>query len=161
MKHDAIETTTGRGEEPLRWSYETEGVDYEALAHLYKIAPLGEKTPEMLGTAFANSRYVCFVYAGERLVGVGRAIADGVDVSYLCDVAVHPDYRGRGIGTAIVSRLLECSRGYNKIILFTSMGKGPFYARLGFAKMNTAMAIFKNQQGGIELGLLKEMKEDQ
>jgi GNAT superfamily N-acetyltransferase len=33
------------------------------------------------------------------LIGVGRAVADGIDCSYICDVAVHPDFQGKGIGT--------------------------------------------------------------
>jgi hypothetical protein len=36
---------------------------------LYRIAPLGEKPPDALATVFGNSRFACFVYAGDVLVG--------------------------------------------------------------------------------------------
>jgi len=85
-------------------------------------------------------------------------LADGVDVSYIADVAVHPDFQGLGLGKDIVNKLVEFSKGYNKIILFASMGKEPFYAKLGFDKMNTAMAIFKNRQRVLDIGLLSEFK---
>ncbi|MDY0328037.1 MAG: GNAT family N-acetyltransferase [Arcobacteraceae bacterium] len=85
-------------------------------------------------------------------------MADGVDVSYIADVAVHPDFQGLGLGKDIVNKLVEFSKGYNKIILFASMGKEPFYAKLGFDKMNTAMAIFKNRQRVLDIGLLSEFK---
>lgn len=142
----------------LKWKYEIDNLDWDELSHLYKIAPLGDKKPQDLKTVFANSRYKCFVYDDAKIVGVGRALADGVDVSYIADVAIHPQYQGKGIGKAIVSKLVEFSKGYNKILLFASVGKEPFYAKLGFDKMNTAMAIFKNRQKVLELGLVSEIK---
>jgi ribosomal protein S18 acetylase RimI-like enzyme len=142
----------------LTWHYDLDNVNWEALSHLYKIAPLGNKTPEDLKTVFTNSRYKCFVYDDDKIVGVGRALADGVDVSYIADVAIHPDYQGQGIGKAIVNKLVEFSKGYNKILLFASIGKEPFYAKLGFDKMNTAMAIFKNREKVLKMGFVSEME---
>lgn len=138
------------------WVYDDKNIDWEELTTLYKIAPLGNKNPDDLKIAFNNSMYKCFVYDGTILIGVGRAIADGVDVSYLCDVAVHPEYQRCGIGKQIVRKLLEFSTGYNKILLFASMGKEPFYKQLGFDKMTTAMAIFKNRERVLEMGLIEK-----
>lgn len=142
----------------IKWIYEIDNINWDELSHLYKIAPLGDKKAEDLKTVFTNSRYRCFVYDGDKIVGVGRALADGVDVSYIADVAIHPDYQGQGIGKAIVSKLVEFSKEHNKIILYANVGKEPFYAKLGFDKMNTAMAIFKNRQKVLELGLVSEME---
>ena len=142
----------------LKWIYEIYDVDWDELSHLYKIAPLGDKKPQDLKTVFTNSRYRCFVYDNDKIVGVGRALADGVDVSYIADVAIHPEYQGQGIGKAIVSKLVEFSKGHNKIILYANIGKEAFYAKLGFDKMNTAMAIFKNQAQALEWGLVSEME---
>ncbi|MDD2369869.1 MAG: GNAT family N-acetyltransferase [Sulfuricurvum sp.] len=141
---------------PLTWKYDSANVDWNELANLYKITPLGDKNPDELSIAFANSMYKCFIYDGEKLVGVGRALADGADVSYICDVAIHPEYQRRGIGKQIVNKLLGFSQGYNKILLFTSAGKEPFYSKFGFDKMTTAMAIFKNRERFLELGLIEE-----
>lgn len=138
------------------WTFTDDEINWEELANLYKIAPLGNKNPDDLKIAFENSMYKCFVYDGTILIGVGRAIADGVDVSYLCDVAVHPEYQRCGIGKAIVRKLLKFSKGYNKILLFASMGKESFYSKLGFDKMTTAMAIFKNRERVLEMGLIEE-----
>jgi ribosomal protein S18 acetylase RimI-like enzyme len=144
----------------LKWIYEIDDVDWDALSNLYKIAPLGDKKAEDLKIVFTNSRYRCFVYDDTKIVGVGRALADGVDASYICDIAIHPEYQGQGIGKAIVNKLVEFSKGHNKIILYANIGKEPFYAKLGFAKMNTAMAIFKNQEQALECGLVSEMKDE-
>lgn len=140
----------------LDWSDALDDVDWHALSDLYRIAPLGEKPPDDLRTVFGNSRYRCFVRDGGRLVGVGRALADGVDCSYLCDIAIHPGYQGAGLGKQIVNRLVELSRGHRKIILYANPGKEGFYARLGFRRMNTAMAIFADRERALRSGLVSD-----
>jgi GNAT superfamily N-acetyltransferase len=129
----------------LQWSDALEGFDWNELSALYRAAPLGDKKPADLKTSFSNSLYRCFVRDDGRLVGVGRALADGVDCSYVCDVAVLPSHQGTGLGGQIVQRLVELSRGHRKIILYAVPGKEPFYRKFGFKRMTTAMAIFENQ----------------
>jgi ribosomal protein S18 acetylase RimI-like enzyme len=140
----------------MNWTFDQESIDWFELSNLYKIAPLGDKKPEDLKIAFSNSRYKCFVFDHGKLVGVGRALADGVDCSYLCDVAVHPDYQGRGLGKDIITKLKELSASHKKIILYANPGKEGFYKKLGFLRMRTAMAIFQNQERAIELSLVDE-----
>ena len=141
---------------PIVWSDSLEDVDWNELAELYRLAPLGTKTAEGLRTAFGNSMFRCFARDAGRLVGVGRALADGVDCSYLCDVAVLPSHQGTGLGQQVVDRLLEAARGHKKIILYSVPGKEPFYRRFGFKRMTTAMAIFENQVLAAERGYLSE-----
>jgi len=136
------------------WKYNLDELDWGVLSELYRIAPLGEKTAEDLSVVFSNSKYRCFVYAEECLVGVGRALADGLDCSYICDVAVHPAFQGQGLGKAIINKLVGLSKGHKKIILYTVPGKEAFYNKVGFIKMNTAMAIFEDQAQAIKLGIL-------
>lgn len=138
------------------WVYDHSEVDWAELSELYRIAPLGEKPPAYLTTVFSNSKFKCFVYANNTLVGVGRALADGADCSYICDVAVHPEYQGLGLGKEIIEKLVALSKGHKKIILYANPGKEGFYRKLGFHKMNTAMAIFSNLKQAIESGLISE-----
>lgn len=141
----------------LRWQFDQVDIDWNELSGLYRIAPLGDKLPDDLQVAFSNSRFKCFLYHDDVLVGAGRALADGKDCSYLCDIAVHPAYQGRGLGQAIVQELLRRSEGHKKIILYTSPGKEPFYARLGFKRLNTAMAIFQNAGEMMANGTISEL----
>jgi citrate lyase synthetase len=140
----------------LEWKHATEGVHWEELSALYRAAPLGDKKASHLQKVFANSMFKCFVYENGRLVGAGRALADGADCSYICDIAVLPSHQGTGLGKQIVGHLVEASRGHKKIILYAVPGKEPFYKRFGFLRMKTAMAIFENQQQQLERGYLSE-----
>ena len=136
------------------WVLTSAAMDWAELSNLYLIAPLGEKNPSDLRVSFTNSRYTCFVYDKGMLIGAGRAMADGIDCSYICDLAVHPDYQGTGVGRGILSRLIELSRGHRKIILYAVPGKEQFYRMVGFRRMTTAMAIFRDQEDAAARGLL-------
>jgi GNAT superfamily N-acetyltransferase len=141
---------------PITWSHSLDGIDWHELEALYRAAPLGNKTASSLETVFGSSRYRCFAVEGKRIVGAGRALADGADCSYICDIAVLPSHQGTGVGKEIVSRLVALSRGHRKIILYAVPGKEPFYKRFGFRRMLTAMAIFENQAQALERGYLAE-----
>ena len=140
----------------LHWVYNCDNVNWNELSALYEIAPLGNKKPNDLKTVFTNSMFKCFVYQDKTLIGVGRALADGIDCSYICDVAIHPDFQGKGIGKDIVKKLIELSNGHNKILLYSYPGKEEFYSKIGFRKMKTAMAIFKNQEQAVEWQLISQ-----
>ncbi|NHZ92653.1 GNAT family N-acetyltransferase [Massilia sp. CCM 8733] len=139
----------------LEWTESLDAIDWEELSALYKIA-LGDKPAAELAIVFGNSRYCCFVRAQGRIVGAGRALADGVDTSYLCDIAVLPEYQGTGLGKQIVARLVALSHGHKKILLYAVPGKEPFYRRFGFKRMTTAMALFDNEPLARERGLLAD-----
>jgi ribosomal protein S18 acetylase RimI-like enzyme len=140
----------------VQWLYEDDSIDWAALSELYRIAPLGDKSAEHLKRTYAKSLFKCFVLSDERLVGAGRVVGDGIDTAYLCDVVVHPDFQGRGLGKALVLKLKELSAGHRKIILYANPGKEDFYRKLGFRRMLTAMAIFEDQDGAIKKGLIED-----
>ena len=140
----------------LEWRYALDGIDWEELTDLYRVAPLGNKNSSDLKTVFTASMFKCFVYDAGKLIGAGRALADGVDCAYLCDVAVHPSHQGIGVGKAIVSTLVDLSKNHKKIILYAVPGKESFYRKLGFKRMTTAMAIFANPAQALESGLISE-----
>jgi len=140
----------------IEWIYSLDNLDWDELSALYRAAPLGNKKPSDLKIAFSNSMFRAFVYDSGKLVGVGRALADGVDCSYICDVALLPSHQGRGLGKEIVTKLVELSSGHKKIILYAVPGKEPLYRKVGFKRMTTAMAIFEDQSLALEKGLVNE-----
>jgi ribosomal protein S18 acetylase RimI-like enzyme len=140
----------------LIWSETLDTIDWHEVETLYRLAPLGNKSAAHLHTVFSNSRFRCFVFDAGTLVAAGRALSDGADCSYICDVAVLPSHQGGGLGKQVVARLVALSRGHKKIILYAVPGKEGFYRKLGFGRMLTAMAIFEDQAGALERGYLSE-----
>lgn len=140
----------------LAWSATLDDVDWLELEALYRRAPLGNKSAELLRTVFGNSRYRWFVRDAGALVAAGRVLADGADCAYVCDVAVLPSHQGTGLGRALVQRLVDDARGHRKIILYAVPGKEPFYRRFGFLRMTTAMAIFQDRDAALRNGYLDD-----
>jgi GNAT superfamily N-acetyltransferase len=139
------------------WSDSVADIDWDELSALFEASPpMGNKQAGDLKTAFTNSMFRCFLFHGRKLVGAGRAMADGVYCAYVCDIAVLPDYRGIGLGKEIVAELLRLAAGHKKIILYAVPGAEPFYQKFGFQRMRTAMAIFENQGLAMERGYLDE-----
>jgi GNAT superfamily N-acetyltransferase len=72
------------------------------------------------------------LYDSERQIGFCRAVTDGVSFVYLADVYVLEEYRGRGLGEAMVREMVERSdMTHLKWLLHTS-DMHPLYRKLGF-----------------------------
>jgi ribosomal protein S18 acetylase RimI-like enzyme len=92
-----------------------------------------------------NARWVVSAWDGERLVGFARALSDGVSNAYVSTVAVHPDYQRRGIGRALMQRLLE-GRDHVKFVLHTRPDAKKLYEACGFEDA-TEMMVRRRRRG--------------
>ncbi|AYV66528.1 MULTISPECIES: GNAT family N-acetyltransferase [Niallia] len=94
----------------------------------------GNYTREQLYKAAKNSWYSVSIYNDQKLIAFGRMISDGVYQALICDVMVHPDEQGKGLGKQIIEKLVsKCQQsGIQSIQLFSAKGKHPFYKKLGF-----------------------------
>lgn len=118
-----------------------DNVCWEQLCDLYEKTDLGERKAAELQHAFCQSSHVVVVYQEQKIVGGGRAISDGVYYAGIFDIAVLPEHQGHGLGREIMNRLLaKLEKQF--IVLTTTVGKEPFYSKLGFRKHKTAMAIY-------------------
>lgn len=81
----------------------------------------GDDRPSAWGASFDPSRWGLFLAGdGQRAVGGAAVTIDAAvypldcfqreDLSVLWDIRVHPEYRGRGIGTALFRRAAEWAR---------------------------------------------------
>lgn len=138
----------------LTWTNSQEEVDWTELETLYRLAPLGDKSAAHLKLVFGNSMFKWFAREEGKLVAAGRALADGADCSYICDIVVLPSHQGIGLGKELVSRLAADSKEHKKIILYSVPGKESFYRKLGFLRLLTAMAIFQDRETAIKRGYL-------
>ncbi len=115
--------------------------DRQAVKNLYQQAGWWEESDESPdGCAWIDtlvSQSFCFVgaFSGGEMIGMGRAVSDSVSDAYIQDVVVLKKFRGRGIGAAIIQKIiyyLKTSR-IGWIGLIAEPGTQAFYQRLGFA----------------------------
>ena len=89
----------------------------------------------------------CFAVAEGhgRVIGMGRAISDRVSDAYIQDVTVDAAFRGRGIGSRIVSELLSRLKqdGIDWIGLGAEAGTYEFYRRAGFTELPGCIVMLK------------------
>lgn len=121
--------------------FDCSGVDWNAISETLRDVGMAHKEPGLHKKAFENSYVTVFVRHENRLIGFGRALSDGAYQAAVYDVAVAPDFQGKGIGTTIMKHILARLPQCN-VILYASIGKEGFYKTLGFRKMRTAMALF-------------------
>lgn len=140
----------------ITWKDDLAGLDWDEVAELYRLAPLGTRDPRKLEQVFLNSMFKCFVLDREQVVGAGRVLADGADCAYLCDIVVLPSHQGRGLGGELIRRLVNQSKDHEKIILYAVPGKEPLYEKFGFRRMTTAMAIFEDPEKAFSDGYLTQ-----
>jgi ribosomal protein S18 acetylase RimI-like enzyme len=115
--------------------------DWARLADIMARAPLRVRDPSGLAQAYRNSYAAAFARAGNTLIGGARAVSDGVYYATIYDVAVDPDWQGRGVGRALVQNLIE-RLPVEKIFLTSVPGKQGFYAKLGFLHQTNAMGWY-------------------
>lgn len=90
------------------------------------------RTREVIERSIRHS--LCFGgYADGRQIAFARAITDRAVFAYLADVFVVPEYRGRGIGKALVGQIVAHPdlAGLRVFLLRTRDAHG-LYARFGF-----------------------------
>jgi predicted GNAT family N-acyltransferase len=76
-------------------------------------------------------RHVIAVDAAGRAIGCGRLLPDG----HVGRMAVRPEWRGRGVGAALLQHLVALARdrGFERVVLNAQTHAAGFYARHGFA----------------------------
>ncbi len=111
-------------------------LDHDAIADLLARSYWANDRPRSrLELALQNS-LVFGLYDGPRQVGVARVVTDYSIFAYLCDVFIHEDYRGRGLGKWLVETILNHPelKIVRRWLLVTSDAQG-LYAPFGFVPL--------------------------
>jgi len=88
---------------------------------------------EQMGQLLRNSFRVMGAFAAGRIIGLMRALSDGVSDAYLLDMVVSGKYRRQGIASrilqALVDELKKCQIEW--IVCISVPGKDGLYAKFG------------------------------
>ena len=119
--------------------------DRNQITRLYKEAgwwkPENDRQPEFVDRIAENSYCFMGAFHGQRMIGMGRALSDGVSDAYIQDVTVLREFRGRGIGGRVINQLIQKLRAdrIEWIGLIGEPGTGDFYKKLGFTEMKDSV----------------------
>jgi ribosomal protein S18 acetylase RimI-like enzyme len=119
----------------IRYTERVEGVAPDDLRGFFEGWP-NPPSPERHLEILRRSHTVVLAVDDEngRVMGFATAISDGVLSAYIPLLEVLPEYRGRGIGRALMERMLDRLDGLYMIDLVASERAVNFYERLGFGK---------------------------
>jgi GNAT superfamily N-acetyltransferase len=111
-------------------------LDVDAIANMLTRAYWALGRPrERTEHALANS--LAFgVYDGEKQIGIARIISDYAIFAYLCDVFIHEDYRGHGLGKFLMETVKTHPdlQGLRRWVLATHDAHG-LYKQYGFTPL--------------------------
>ena len=114
---------------------DTRELEAESVLALYRANGWSSaKKPELLHKALFASHSLFTAWDGTRLVGLGNAISDGFLVVYYPHLLVLPEYQGRGIGTALMRRLMAPYQGFHQHMLVADGRALDFYRKCGFER---------------------------
>jgi len=92
---------------------------------------------ELIRRIVSGSHCFLTVRDGNEIVGMGRAISDGVNDAYIQDVTVFPRFRRQGLATKIVKEIVERLLADNMrwIGLIAQNRTHSLYRKIGFDEM--------------------------
>lgn len=90
-------------------------------------------TEAVFHDAMRGSYAVEFAIVDGRVIGFVNAISDGVATAFIPWLEVVPEYRGQGIGAALVRRMLERLGHLYSVDLVCDPPLVPYYQRFGLA----------------------------
>jgi len=108
----------------LRPARESESSQIKDLIHLVGINPMG----------LDWKRFIVAANDQDQMIGIGQIKPHGEDVPELASIAVYPEYRGQGIGRAIIERLLKDSP--RPLYLMCESSLGALYEKFGFREIS-------------------------
>jgi amino-acid N-acetyltransferase len=106
----------------IRSALETESTQIRGLIDLVGINPMG----------LDWKRFVVVVESG-RVVACGQVKPHGAGILELASIAVHPEYRGRGLARSVIETLL--GRHPRPLYLMCMSHNGAMYEKFGFRKL--------------------------
>lgn len=92
------------------------------------------RSRETVQRLVSGAQRVVGLYHGGAQVGFCRAVSDDASVTYLADVYVLPEHRGRGLGAELVREMIEHGPYAHRRWLLHTRDAHELYRRFGFGE---------------------------
>ena len=123
-----------RGE--MRISTDAQLLDLDAICDMLSRADWAKGRSRELIARYLRYSLVFGVYEGARQIGLARIVSDYTTFAWVCDVFIHEDYRGKGLGKWLMECVLAHPdlQGLRRFLLITTDAHG-LYAHYGFTPL--------------------------
>jgi GNAT superfamily N-acetyltransferase len=111
---------------------ERERLDIEAAFQLLATTYWAVDRPREVFETAVNHSICCGLFHGGKQIGFCRAVTDHATFTWICDVIVHPEHRGRGLGKWMVQCLINHPRIQTRTQLLATRDAHGLYQRFGF-----------------------------
>ena len=111
-----------------------EGVEPDDLVGFFEGWPT-PPSPERHLALLRGSTHVVLAEAERRIVGFVTAISDGVLAAYIPLLEVRQEWRGKGVGSELVLRMLAALEGCYMVDVVCDPDLIPFYERFGLVPL--------------------------
>ena len=120
-------------------------IDIKQLEELYNDVGWSAYTQdlEVLKQAILQSLDVITVWNDDKLVGLIRAIGDGLTIVYIQDILVLNAYQNKGIASELLQRILNKYKNVRQKVLLTEEASGVryFYEKNGFESCDQGLLV--------------------
>ncbi|WP_211747215.1 GNAT family N-acetyltransferase [Paenibacillus sp. Marseille-Q4541] len=109
----------------------------ESYLNLRRAAGLSEMSREGAEKGLPATLFAVSLRDGDKLIGMGRVVGDGGLQFFVSDIAVHPDFQGKGYGKTIMKEIKayidEHVPGGGIVSLIADKPADRLYEQFGFA----------------------------
>ena len=108
----------------------------DTVIDLYCAAPVYRPVDDLerMHRMFEGSNVLLTAWDGNLLVGLLRGITDGAYTTYVCDLAVHPEYQRAGIGRELLERVVS-AYPETGVIVQAAQTASDYYRHLGWQRI--------------------------
>ena len=120
-----------------------EKMNLEDIVRLLRMTYWADKrTLEQIDKSTRNSScYGVYIEAEEKLVGFARVISDYATSYYLCDVVIDNDYRHKGLGTALISYIVQLPQYEGLRGILITKDAHALYKKFGYEVLNDCVMV--------------------
>ena len=109
-------------------------VDIDFVVHMLRTSYWASARPREVIEASWRASLPFTMFDGEQRIGFARAVTDLATFSWIADVVVHPDHRGRGAGRFLMRCVTEHPDLASTKICLATRDAHSFYESIGFTR---------------------------